>query len=198
MGEQQKKSEVSNLNQDSKVEVRNNLIKNVKKRNNRAIALSALAISASLTGAGISYKLMKDGNPLRSLGLISISSIVLTLDAVGIYSTKKRNDFDKKRSSKIGHELLNSLMSQYDQAFIAEAQNITENIYGDLENNDFNTYKPYEEAIELLKMKKELLEDLAYKIEDYNLTSIDPKLVENLNNQQEIISEDVSRLLKLK
>lgn len=198
MGEQQKKSEASNLNQDSKVEVRNNLIKNVKKRNNRAIALSALAISASLTGAGISYKLMKDGNPLRSLGLISISSIVLTLDAVGIYSTKKRNDLDKKRSSKIGHELLNSLMSQYDQAFIAEAKNITENIYGDLENNDFNTYKPYEEAIELLKMKKELLEDLAYKIEDYNLTSIDPKLVENLNNQQEIISEDVSRLLKLK
>ncbi len=194
MGEQQKKSEASNLNQDSKVEVRNNLIKNVKKRNNRAIALSALAISASLTGAGISYKLMKDGNPLRSLGLISISSIVLTLDAVGIYSTKKRNDLDKKRSSKIGHELLNSLMSQYDQAFIAEAKNI----YGDLENNDFNTYKPYEEAIELLKMKKELLEDLAYKIEDYNLTSIDPKLVENLNNQQEIISEDVSRLLKLK
>ena len=154
MGEQQKKSEASNLNQDSKVEVRNNLIKNVKKRNNRAIALSALAISASLTGAGISYKLMKDGNPLRSLGLISISSIVLTLDAVGIYSTKKRNDLDKKRSSKIGHELLNSLMSQYDQAFIAEAKNITENIYGDLENNDFNTYKPYEETIELLKMKK--------------------------------------------
>lgn len=168
------------------LEKRDNLIIKRRTKNDVAKILGILSVLCMGITGGFAYNFSANAQPLKAMALSAFFGISLSagvvISALGLKNNRKLTN----NINDLNEEFIEKIDRKYEYKEEEKALEVVNKIKSEIVEEDFKKdYTPYEEVIELLNTRKEVLEEKKQVLIAYNVYDKSQE-TKNIKEQQDV------------